>query len=68
MQKNNPVVIPRNHNVEKVLNSAVFNDDFSPTHNIIKVLKKPYEDRLEINDYQRPPKPSEQINETFCGT
>ena len=68
MQKSNPLVIPRNHNVEKALSAAVFNGDFSPTNDIIKILKKPYNDRPEIIDYQRAPKPNEQINETFCGT
>ena len=68
MRKTNPLVIPRNHKVEEALNAASENDNLKPMHNLLEALKKPYEERSEIDAYQLPPTPSEYVYQTFCGT
>ena len=63
----NPLVIPRNHKVEEVLEAAN-NDDLNPMKNLLKVLEKPYENQEGISEYQSPAPPSDQKYQTFCGT
>ena len=67
MKSVNPLVIPRNHKVEEVLESAN-NNDLSPLKKLIKVLEKPYEKTKENIDYQSPAPSSEKKYKTFCGT
>ena len=67
MRSANPVVIPRNHKVEEVLESAN-NNDLSPLKKLINILKKPYEKTKENIDYQSPAPVSDKKYKTFCGT
>ena len=67
MKSVNPLVIPRNHKVEEVLESAN-NNDLSPLKKLIKVLEKPYEKTKENIDYQSPAPISDEKYKTFCGT
>jgi len=67
MRSNNPLLIPRNHKVEEVLEAAN-NGDLNPAKNLLKILEKPYENRKEIKEYQSPAPPSNKIYKTFCGT
>ena len=67
MRSNNPLVIPRNHKVEEVLEAAN-NDNLDPVKSLLKILEKPYEDKKEISEYQLPAAPSNKIYKTFCGT
>ena len=67
MKEHNPAIIPRNHNVEAALNSAV-KGDLSVFQNLLEVLKKPYEDTEKLKPYQSPPEASDQVYQTFCGT
>jgi len=67
MLLNNPLVIPRNHKVEEVLEAAS-SGDLNPVKNLLKILEKPYENKKEINKYQSPAPPSDKIYKTFCGT
>lgn len=64
MQKNNPAVIPRNHVVESVLESAQ-NSDFKPLENLIEVLSV---GDSEQDYYKYPPKDPKYPYKTFCGT
>ena len=50
------------------LKAATINGDLIPMHNLLRVLKKPYDNQLEITSYQLPPTPSEHVYQTFCGT
>ena len=63
----NPLVIPRNHKVEEVLEAAN-NDDLKPMKNLLKVLEKPYENQEGISEYQSPAPPTDKKYQTFCGT
>ena len=67
MKEHNPAIIPRNHNVEAALNSAVLGD-LSVFQNLLDVLKNPYEETEKLIPYQSPPEPSDQVYQTFCGT
>ena len=67
MRSVNPIVIPRNHKVEEVLDAAN-KDDLNPFHDFLKVLEKPYENQIKNNNYQSPAPPSEKKYQTFCGT
>ncbi|MFL2859172.1 MAG: protein adenylyltransferase SelO [Pontiellaceae bacterium] len=67
MRENNPVFIPRNHNVENAL-SAAENGDINIFNNLLEVLRSPYKNNDLIKHYQAPPKPNERVYQTFCGT
>lgn len=67
MIANNPAIIPRNHNVEHALDSAV-KGDFTPFYALLSAIKEPYNDRPEIRAFQSPAPPGECVYQTFCGT
>ena len=67
MQKSNPILIPRNHRVEQVIQAA-YGGDYAPFHQFVDALAKPYEDRNAYSEYERAPKPNEVVHQTFCGT
>ena len=67
MQKINPAIIARNHQVERVLKAAYFGD-FKPLDELIDVLRGPYEYHSIRGIYQVLPKPEERVYRTFCGT
>ena len=66
MRSANPMVIPRNHKVEEVLNEAN-NDNTEPLNNFLEILKNPYSDQKNIRDFQLPSFSKEKY-QTFCGT
>ena len=66
MRKTNPLVIPRNHIIEGVLDEANENKLIS-LKKLLKVLDKPYLEQENINNYQLPSNSSEKY-QTFCGT
>ncbi|MGO7204654.1 hypothetical protein ACCT30_26085, partial [Rhizobium ruizarguesonis] len=68
MRSVNPAFIPRNHRVEQAIEAAVENGDFSLFEALLGVLSKPYEDQPGFAAYREPPKPSERVLATFCGT
>jgi len=67
MELNNPVIIPRNHNVENVLKLAE-NNDLTPFNDLLQALKNPYTNQKVLNKYQSPPPKSDEKYQTFCGT
>ena len=66
MRSVNPLVIPRNHKVEEVLNEAN-NGNIEPFNNFLEVLNKPYLEKKNIINYQMPQSSNEKY-QTFCGT
>ena len=66
MKSVNPLVIPRNHKVEEVLDSANQNN-FQPLTKLIEILSKPYLQNQKITEYQLPSNQKEKY-QTFCGT
>lgn len=67
MKQTNPLVIPRNHQVELALQHAL-EGDLKPYLKLLDVLSAPYILSHGVEAYQNPPKPSESIYRTFCGT
>ncbi len=67
MRAVNPVYIPRNHRMEKMIEAAE-RGDYAPFERLTEVLTRPFEARDEFTDYENPPKPEEVVQATFCGT
>ncbi|MEP3845011.1 MAG: protein adenylyltransferase SelO [Paracoccaceae bacterium] len=67
MQKANPVLIPRNHRVEEMIETAVAGD-MSLFDRMIQALSSPYVADAEFDDLRRAPKRDEVVPATFCGT
>jgi len=63
----NPAFIPRNHQVEAMIQAAL-DGDFAPFHRLLTVLARPFDDQPEAADLARPPAPGEEVRQTFCGT
>ena len=68
MLAKNPVVIPRNHQIEAAIRAAEDHDDFSVFHALHKVLQSPYDLAEGNKSYRLPPEPEEVVLQTFCGT
>lgn len=68
MTKVNPIFIPRNHNVERVLDEAC-NGNFNNFNILINILKTPYTYQSEHSNYLNPSSLEFETNyKTFCGT
>ncbi|WP_413283198.1 protein adenylyltransferase SelO [Vibrio sp. MA40-2] len=68
MQTNNPVIIPRNHHVEKVLEQCKQTGSNDSALDFLKVLRKPYEQQEATALYQDLPLDHDNGYQTFCGT
>lgn len=68
MNRVNPAVIPRNHQVAAMIEAAVEREDFAPFEELLAVLAEPYAERPEFKRYREPPRLHERVLETFCGT
>jgi uncharacterized protein YdiU (UPF0061 family) len=68
MQAVNPVVIPRNHQIEAAIRAAEDRGDFSVFHALHAVLQNPYVEQEGQARYRLPPEPDEVVTKTFCGT
>ena len=68
MKSNNPIVIPRNHIVEKGIKAAVNNNDYSVLNNFLEVLKNPYDYSNIDEEYSKIPEASACPYKTYCGT
>lgn len=64
----NPVFIPRNHLIEKIIDQAVVHDDFTAFYELVDILEKPYVYDSQKEDFAIPPKPDQVVENTFCGT
>ncbi|MFD1928018.1 YdiU family protein [Sporosarcina siberiensis] len=67
MKANNPALIPRNHQVEHALESAVNNGDYGVMEDLLKVLSVPYAHTADQVKYSKPVQNSVPY-QTFCGT
>lgn len=68
MQAHNPAIIPRNHNVEHVLNAWVYHGDSKPYKALLELLRSPYHysDRHLTQGAPRVDWP--KVYRTTCGT
>ena len=67
MKKNNPTVIPRNHKVEEALAEAD-KGSLDKMKKLLAILKNPYDNQNNIQEYQTPAPSSNEKYQTFCGT
>lgn len=67
MRRSNPIFIPRNHRVEQVIQAAL-HGDYSGFEQLNRVLARPFDERPEHAEFEKPPEPSEVVQRTFCGT
>jgi serine/tyrosine/threonine adenylyltransferase len=68
MRSVNPAFIPRNHRVERALDAAIEYGDFLLFAELLTVLSRPYEEQAAFADYANPPRATERVFRTFCGT
>lgn len=68
MRKMNPVVIPRNHIVEQVLTECEQTGTPDAALNLLKALKKPYQQSDSVKKYTMPDPEFDANYQTFCGT
>ncbi len=62
-----PVYIPRNHQVEAVIQAAL-RHDFAPFAMLVDVGVNPFAEQAGHEAYARPARPEECVSATFCGT
>ena len=67
MKSNNPIVIPRNHKVEEALDEAN-KGSLDKMKKLLAILKNPYNNQNNIEEYQVPAPSSNVKYQTFCGT
>ena len=63
----NPVYIPRNHQIQQVIDLA-YQNDFSKMLEMIEVIKQPFEESEEYSSYTKAPREEQKVQRTFCGT
>lgn len=68
MKASNPAIIPRNHRVEAVLESAVQHQTIREMEKLLEVLKDPYAYTEEQENYADEPSASALPYRTYCGT
>ncbi len=68
MRSVNPQIIPRNHQVEKALDLACYQNDFSFFHLLLKAVQSPYSNNSVRLDFQFPSENGDGGYRTFCGT
>ena len=64
----NPIVIPRNEWVERVLNEAVENDNWKLFNEYQERLQRPYESSSEEDNFSTFNPENDLSFKTFCGT
>jgi uncharacterized protein YdiU (UPF0061 family) len=67
MKSVNPKYIPRNHRVEAAI-AAAEQGRFDLFEELNQVLASPYDDQPTFERYAAPPRPDEEVSQTFCGT
>ena len=67
MAAHNPRYLPRNHQVERAIQSA-FQGDYRVFEELRQVLSDPYTEHPGLEIYKEPPREEERVSMTFCGT
>ncbi len=68
MQASNPAYIPRNHRVEEALEAAVLGKNFSKIHDLLNILREPYNYKSGWDTIYGLPPADDNHYKTFCGT
>ncbi len=67
MSAANPVLIPRNHQIEAMIAASVAGDD-SLFARLMSAYAAPFDATPDFEDLRLPPAPEEVVQATFCGT
>ncbi len=67
LSTSNPRHIPRNHQIEAMIAAAV-SGDFQPFFSLLEAVTDPYSNDAAYAAFRRPPRDSEIVAATFCGT
>lgn len=68
MRQHNPVLIPRNHQIEAVIDAAVQHADNEPFHRLLRAVTSPFDPAHEGGLYTLAPTEDQEVTQTFCGT
>ncbi len=63
----NPIIIPRNHIVEKYIKEAE-NKKYDNLYKFLKIIRNPYKKQIIPEILKIPPNQNEKIIATYCGT
>lgn len=64
----NPLVIPRNHHMERVLAACEESGNCRPAEQFLQVVRSPFKTTEHTHKYQDAPLDGDQNYHTFCGT
>ena len=68
MQRHNPAIIPRNHQVEAALIAAADHGDLAPLERLLAALATPFDYARVPAEFAEPAAPDARPYRTFCGT
>lgn len=64
----NPVLIPRNHLIQRVIDEVSSTGDLRLFNQLHRLWQQPFIDTAENKPFQAAAAPQEQVRQTFCGT
>ena len=64
----NQLFIPRNHQIQRVIDFAIEAEDYEPLEQMLSAVTNPFGENPRLKHLSEPPKPEEEIKQTFCGT
>lgn len=64
----NPVLIPRNHLIQRVIDEVSTTGDLSLFNQLHRLWQQPFTDTAENKPFQAAAVPQERVCQTFCGT
>lgn len=68
MQAVNPKYIPRNHQVQRVIDAFYRGQEPMILDEFLTVLARPFDEHPTLENYAAAPDPAEMVKRTFCGT
>ena len=68
MNKINPLFIPRNHQIQRVIDFAIDAEDYQPLEEMLTAITDPFTENPKLMHLAKQPQPDEEIKQTFCGT
>ncbi len=68
MNQTNPIFIPRNQKVEEAIFEAENNLDLRPFHKLLSLVRSPFQDVENCDDYKTPADKNFGQHVTYCGT
>ncbi|OUS30049.1 hypothetical protein A9Q98_05490 [Thalassotalea sp. 42_200_T64] len=68
MQNNNPLLIPRNHHVEEVLEQCQKSGNADAAEYYLRFLRSPYDVQTGVEYFQQTDAEADKNYHTFCGT